>query len=77
MQVVTVTDKNCLRILNASVDLGEASTIALAMQIPTDNVMILDDLKARKLAKQLDLKFTGLLGGVTQSQAITHHWLSR
>jgi len=45
-----------------AVDLGEASTIALALQMPEDNVMILDDLKARKLAKQLQLKFTGLLG---------------
>jgi predicted nucleic acid-binding protein len=62
MTVVTVADKNYLRILNASVDLGEASTIALALQMPEDNVMILDDLKARKLAKQLQLKFTGVLG---------------
>ena len=53
MHVVTVIDKNYLRILNTSVDLGEASTIALALQMQEDNVMILDDLKARKLAKQL------------------------
>lgn len=62
MNVVTVKDKNYLRILNASVDLGEASTIALALQMSEDNVIILDDLKARKLAKQLQIKFTGLLG---------------
>ena len=62
MNVVMVKDKNYLRILNTSVDLGEASTIALALQMTEDNIMILDDLKARKLAKQLQLKFTGLLG---------------
>lgn len=62
MNVIIVKDKNYLRILNTSVDLGEASTIALALQMADDNVMILDDLKARKLAKQLQLKFTGLLG---------------
>lgn len=62
MNVVVVKDKNYLRILNTSVDLGEASTLALALQMPEDNIMILDDLKARKLAKQLQLKFTGLLG---------------
>jgi predicted nucleic acid-binding protein len=33
MHVVTVIDKNYLRILNTSVDLGEASTIALALQM--------------------------------------------
>ena len=62
MTVIPVNDKNYLRILNTSVDLGEASTIALSIQMTDDNVMILDDLKARKLAKQLQLKFTGLLG---------------
>lgn len=62
MNIVVVKDKNYLRILNTSVDLGEASTIALALQMPEDNIMILDDLKAKKLAKQLQLKFTGLLG---------------
>jgi predicted nucleic acid-binding protein len=62
MIVDAVQDKNYLRLLNASVDLGEASTIALAVQMSGDSVMILDDLKARKLAKQLDLKYTGLLG---------------
>jgi predicted nucleic acid-binding protein len=62
MNVMAVKDRNYLRILNTSVDLGEASTIALALQMTEDNVMILDDLKARKLAKQLQLKFTGLLG---------------
>ena len=60
MTVMTVIDKNYLRILNASVDLGEASTIALALQMQEDNIMILDDLKARKLATQLLLKYTGL-----------------
>ncbi len=62
MTVIAVNDKNYLRLLNTSVDLGEASTIALSLQMTDDNVMILDDLKARKLAKQLQLKFTGLLG---------------
>jgi predicted nucleic acid-binding protein len=47
MIVIPVNDKNYLRILNTSVDLGEASTIALSIQMTDDNVMILDDLKAR------------------------------
>lgn len=62
MMVDVVQDKNYLRLLNASVDLGEASTNALAVKMPGDSVMILDDIKAKKLAKQLDLKYTGLLG---------------
>jgi predicted nucleic acid-binding protein len=62
MMVNVVRDKNYLRLLNTNVDLGEASTIALAVQMLGNPVMILDDLKARKLAKQLELKYTGLLG---------------
>lgn len=62
MTVLMVEDKNYLRILNTSVDLGEASTIALSIQMAEENFMILDDLKARKLARQLELRFTGLLG---------------
>jgi len=40
---------------------GEASAIALTFDIP-DNVVALDDLKARKIAKSLNLKITGSLG---------------
>ena len=58
----SIDDKNYLHILNTIVDLGEASTIALALQMQENNLMILDDLKARKLAKQLNCKYTGLLG---------------
>jgi predicted nucleic acid-binding protein len=48
-------------ILNASVDLGEASAIALAFE-QKDALIILDDLKGRKLASSLNLLFTGTFG---------------
>lgn len=48
-------------ILNASVDIGEASAIALAIEIQ-ESLVILDDLKARKVAKKLNLSITGTLG---------------
>lgn len=43
------------------VDKGEASAIALALEI-TDSVLILDDWKARQLAEQLGLLVSGTLG---------------
>ncbi|HPN32568.1 MAG TPA: DUF3368 domain-containing protein [bacterium] len=61
IKVVEVKNRNYLKILNTQVDLGEASTIALAME-SENNVIILDDLKARKLSKTLKLKMTGTLG---------------
>ena len=61
IKVHLVQDKTKLDILHNLVDLGEASTIALAYQFD-DATLILDDRKARKLADNLNLRFTGLLG---------------
>lgn len=55
--------------LESVVDRGEASIIALAVEISTtEHVLILDDLKGRKLAKQLGLKITGTLGVVLKAK---------
>lgn len=61
VSVKSVYDKKSVRILSSFVDLGEASTIALCIEIE-NSIMILDDMKARKLAKKLDMKFTGTIG---------------
>ncbi len=42
--------------------MGEASAIALAKEFDNDALLLLDDLKARKLAVRLNLKITGTLG---------------
>ena len=49
------------------IDEGEASAIALALEID-DCRLILDDIRARKYAKQLDLSVIGTLGIVAQAQ---------
>lgn len=61
IKIEKVFDQKCLRILNSIVDTGEASTLALGTE-KDGSIMILDDLKARKLAKRLDMKFTGTIG---------------
>lgn len=43
------------------VDAGEASAIALAQEIP-NALHIVDDFKGRKLADELNIKFTGTIG---------------
>ena len=54
-------EQNYQKILETIIDPGESSSIALALD--NDNcLLILDDLKARKVAKQLKLDFTGTLG---------------
>jgi predicted nucleic acid-binding protein len=66
-EIQPVANKNYLKMLNTLIDLGEASTIALALEME-DSLMILDDLKARKVATQLNLKFTGLLGVILKAK---------
>jgi len=47
--------------LEIQLDPGEASAIALAKE-HNDALLLLDDLKARKVAKKLNIRFTGTLG---------------
>jgi predicted nucleic acid-binding protein len=61
IDVREVKDKKYLRLMENFVDLGEASIITLSLEID-DNIVILDDFKARKLAKKLNINITGTLG---------------
>ncbi|HRI20116.1 MAG TPA: DUF3368 domain-containing protein [Panacibacter sp.] len=54
-------DKNYQTIIEASVDKGEASAIALAVEL-ADCLLIIDDLKGRKFAQQLGLTIIGTIG---------------
>jgi predicted nucleic acid-binding protein len=64
-----VKDKKYQEFLETQIDYGEASAIALAKEI--DNpLLLLDDLKARKLAGKLNLRFTGTLGVITKAKQI-------
>lgn len=67
VKIESIKNRNYLKMLNESVDLGEASTIALSFEID-QSVMILDDAKARKLAERLNLEFTGLLGVILKAK---------
>lgn len=59
--VQAVTDRKYQELLEIQVDKGEASAIALSKEF-SHVLLLLDDLKARKLASKLGLKFTGALG---------------
>lgn len=58
-------------ILEASLDKGEASAIALAME-HADCLLIIDELKGRKLARQLRLNITGTLGIIVEAKVSGH-----
>lgn len=67
IKVRTVSDKKYQKILETQIDSGEASVIALASEFE-DALLILDDLKARKLATQLKFKITGTLGVIHKAK---------
>ncbi|MEQ1584667.1 MAG: DUF3368 domain-containing protein [Cyclobacteriaceae bacterium] len=65
------TNKIYQKILEASLDKGEASAIALALE-QTDCLLIIDDYKGRKYAEQLGIKITGTLGIIIDSKLSGH-----
>ena len=66
----SVTDQKYQRFLETQVDRGEASAIALAAELE-DVTLLLDDLKARKLALKLKLKTTGALGVIHKAKQMS------
>ncbi len=61
IEVQQVKDQYRQQLLEMQIDKGEASAIALALDT-VDNIVILDDWKARKVAERLGLSVTGTLG---------------
>jgi len=61
IEVVSVSDKAKQELLEMQVDKGEASAIALALE-SENPFLIIDDNKARKLARNLKINHTGTIG---------------
>ncbi|MFM9903719.1 MAG: DUF3368 domain-containing protein [Pyrinomonadaceae bacterium] len=55
----------------SSVDIGEASAIALALELP-NSTLIIDDLSARNYAKRLGLDVTGTIGVLVRAKIDGH-----
>ena len=62
-----VTDKYRQQLLEMQIDKGESSAISLALETPNCTI-ILDDYKARKIADQLGLHFTGTIGVIVKAK---------
>ncbi|MEQ9288136.1 MAG: DUF3368 domain-containing protein [Cyclobacteriaceae bacterium] len=61
VDVLSLKDKSKQQLLELYVDRGESSAMALAIELEAD-LIILDDHKARVVARKLDLNVTGTLG---------------
>jgi predicted nucleic acid-binding protein len=67
VEIKPVIDKYKQQLLEMQIDKGESSALALALETPGSTV-ILDDYKARKIAEQLQIKFTGTLGVIIKAK---------
>lgn len=67
VEIVNSVDKSKQQLLELQIDKGESSAIALAMEI-SNSTIILDDYKARKIAQQLGLSYTGTIGVIVKTK---------
>lgn len=67
IEIGIVKDKYRQTLLEMQIDKGESSAIALALEIPGSTV-ILDDYKARKIAGQLGITYTGTIGVIIKAK---------
>lgn len=67
IEVRSAQYKSHISLLEMHIDRGEASALALALEIG-DCVVIIDDLKARKVADTLNVKITGTIGLIIASK---------
>ncbi|HRN37451.1 MAG TPA: DUF3368 domain-containing protein [Flavobacteriales bacterium] len=69
--VLEPADPSKQRVLELHLDRGEASAIALAMELAA-STLILDDQKARKVAERLGLSYTGTIGVLIKAKRSGH-----
>lgn len=67
IEVIHDVDNQYQILLEMEIDKGEASSIALALKMEKAT-LILDDIKARKVADKLGLTYTGTLGVIVKSK---------
>ncbi|MBC9796401.1 DUF3368 domain-containing protein [Sinomicrobium weinanense] len=74
IKVKKLKDNHYQKILEMDLDPGEASAIALSLDLE-NAVLILDDLKGRKVAERLQLKYSGTFGLILRAkqEGIVNH----
>lgn len=70
VKIVPVENKPYQNLLELEVDAGEASAFALCVEHHDTSLLIIDDMKARKLADKLLLNYTGTLGVLLKAKEL-------
>lgn len=69
ISVQDAQNKHYQRMLQSTIDVGEASAIALAIE-QQDCLLIIDDNKARKAASRLKISYIGTLGLLLEAKEV-------
>ena len=67
IQIRTPKDDHYQKILQMDLVPGEASVIALTLEIE-NSILLIDDLKARKISERLNLKYSGTFGLILRAK---------
>lgn len=67
IKIKQVNDSQKLRLLDLGLDLGESSAITLALEYDS-SLLIIDEKKGRRIAKELGIKITGILGVIIKAK---------
>jgi predicted nucleic acid-binding protein len=67
IKIPTVANSGEKHLLSVLLDKGEASSIALALEI-TDSILIIDEKKGRRIARELGLITIGTLGVILKAK---------
>ncbi len=67
VEIKDVKDRYRQKLLEMQIDKGESSAITLALET-SDSTLILDDYKARRIAEQLGLFYTGTVGVIIKAK---------
>jgi len=70
-KIIAVQNRLAVNVLANEIDLGEAETIACALENGIDNVLI-DDTKGRKAAQRNNLHAIGTIGVLLQAKKLGH-----
>ncbi|HEY8927986.1 MAG TPA: DUF3368 domain-containing protein [Mucilaginibacter sp.] len=68
-EIIDPQNKKYQSIIESSVDKGEASAIALAIEFD-ESLLIIDDLKGRRFAQNLGLNITGTIGIIVEAKLL-------
>jgi hypothetical protein len=67
IQVRSVSNDSLLKSLEQELDIGESEAIALAIELKAELILI-DERRARKIAEELNLRYTGILGTLIEAK---------